>query len=143
VATTEQNRATARQFIDEVFNRKNLDHAQGVLADAFVEHSPVPGVAPDKAGTIEGFRVLLNGTPDLRVEIHDMVASGDRLAIRSTYSGTDVGGFAPGMPPTNKPYAMEGIDVVRFTDDGRVAEHWGIVDVPGAMSQLGLMPGQG
>ena len=32
---------------------------------------------------------------DMTAEIHDMVAAGDKVAIRATYRGTDEGGFIP------------------------------------------------
>ena len=143
MGSPEENKANTRRFIDEVFNRKNFDYAAGAIDESFVEHAPLPGLTPDKAGTIEQFRVLARGTPDIRYEIHDVIASGDRVAVRATYSGTDTGGFMPGMPATNKPYSMEGIDVVRWSNDGKVLEHWGIQDLPSAMVQLGLMPPPG
>ncbi|HLB63185.1 MAG TPA: ester cyclase [Actinomycetota bacterium] len=141
--TREQNKELVRRFIDEVFNKKNLDYAMEAISDDFVEHQVLPGMTPDKKGTMEQFRVLLEASPDMKAEIHELIASGDRVAIRGTYSGTDSGGFMPGMTPTNKPYSMEGIDIVRWGDDGRILEHWGILDVMGAMTQLGLIPAPG
>jgi predicted ester cyclase len=76
----------------------------------------------------------------MSAEIHDMVAAGDRVAIRATYRGTDKGGFIPGMPATGKPFEMEAIYIVRVDDEGRIAEHWGVVDTIGTMAQLGLLP---
>jgi predicted ester cyclase len=79
-------------------------------------------------------------SPDLTAEIHDMVAAGDRVAIRATHRGTDKGGFIPGMPATGKAFEMEAIYIVRVDDAGKIAEHWGVVDTIGTMGQLGLLP---
>jgi len=138
--TPEQNKETMRRFYDEVFNKKNLDHARETISDDFVEHEEFPGIPPDKEGAIKIFEMIFGGTPDMSAEVLDMVASGDRVAARAITRGTDTGGFMPGTPPTDKPYSMELIDIVRFDDGGKVAEHWGILDTMGAMGQLGLLP---
>src|SRR3990172_9976009 len=100
MATPEEAKEIARRFIDEVFNKRNLKHAEEVLSEGFTEHSPpFPGMGNDKASAIEGFRLLLDSSDDLRVEIVDLVSNGGRIAIRGRYSGTDTGGSAPGGPP--------------------------------------------
>jgi SnoaL-like polyketide cyclase len=45
----------------------------------------------------------------MTVDIHDMVAAGDKVAIRVTYRGTDKGGFIPNMPAAGKTFEMEAI----------------------------------
>jgi len=79
----------------------------------------------------------------MTAEIHDMIAAGDRVAIRATYRGTDKGGFVPGMPATGKAFEMEALYIVRVNEKGQIAEHWGVVDTIGTMSQLGLLPSRG
>jgi SnoaL-like polyketide cyclase len=73
----------------------------------------------------------------MKAEIHDIVATGDRVALRATYSGTDRGGFIPGMPPRGKPFAMETMYIIRVDEEGRIAEHWRVGDMIGVMGQLG------
>ena len=140
MTTADQNKQAVRRFFEEVFNGKNLDFARETLADDFVEHEGFPGLTPDKAGAIKTFETMFGTSPDLAAEILDIVASADRVAARAVLRGTDTGGFMPGMAPTNKPYSMEAIDIIRFDEDGRFAEHWGIMDMMGAMGQLGLLP---
>ncbi len=138
--TSEESRELIDRFTKEVFNNKNLQYAEEFLADDFVEHQEFPGITPDKKGAIEAFRLLFETSPDLTAEINEVIVSGDRVAIRGTFRGTDTGGFFPGMEPTNKPYVMESIDIVTIGDDGRFHAHWGIQDTMGAMQQLGLAP---
>ena len=141
MATPEEAKEIARRFIDEVFNKRNLKHAEEVLSEGFTEHSPpFPGMGSDKAAAIEGFRLLIDSSDDLHAEIVELVSDGERIAIRARYSGTDTGGFAPGVPPTGKRFDIEGIDVAVFGEDGRYVEHYGIADVMAAMDQLGLLP---
>jgi hypothetical protein len=54
----------------------------------------------------------------MTAEIHDMVAAGDKVAIRATYRGTDKGGFNPNMPATGKSFEMQAIYMVRIAEVG-------------------------
>jgi hypothetical protein len=76
----------------------------------------------------------------MTAEIHDIVATGDRVGIRATHRGTDEGGFIPGIPATRKGYEIEAIYVVRVNEEGKIAEHWGIVDTMGAMGRAPAAP---
>ena len=134
--TPEQNKETVSAFAREVFGSKNLDHARAWLADDFVEHQVFPGTTPDKHGAIESYRIFFAASPDMTAQIHDMVAVGDKVAIRAT----DNGGFIPGMPATGQTFAMDAFYLVRVNEEGQIAEHWGVVDTIGTMSQLGLLP---
>ena len=72
--------------------------------------------------------------------IHDVVAEGDRVAVRLTSKATQTGMFM-GMPPSGKTYEIEEIHLFRIVD-GKVAEHWHQGDFLGMMRQLGALPDQ-
>jgi predicted ester cyclase len=114
-----------------------------LVADDFVEHQVFPGTTPDKKGAIDSYRIFFEASSDMTAEIHDMVAAGDKVAIRATYRGTDEGGFIPNMPATGRAFEMEAMYLVRLNNEGQIAEHWGVVDTVGTMGQLGLLPTQG
>ena len=78
------------------------------------------------------------GLSDARFDIQDIVAEGDRVAVRLTSTATQTGDFM-GMPPTGAGYTIEEIHLFRISD-GRIAEHWHQGDMLGMMRQLGLMP---
>lgn len=141
--TPAENIETVSAFANEVFGNKNLEHAEEWLADDFVEHQVFPGTTPDKRGAIDSYRIFFEAVPDMKAEIHDVVAAGDRVALRATYSGTDEGGFIPGAPATGKHFEMETMYIIRLNDEGKIAEHWGIGDMIGVMGQLGLLPPAG
>ena len=138
--TPEENMQFVRSFAEEVFGSKNLKYAADWLADDFVEHQVFPGTTPDKKGAIDSYRIFFAASPDMMAEIHDMVAAGDKVAIRATYRGTDEGGFIPNMPATGMPFEMEAIYVVRINHQGQIVEHWSVVGTIGTMGQLGLLP---
>jgi SnoaL-like polyketide cyclase len=45
-----------------------------------------------------------------------------------------------GAPPTNKPFEVESIDIVKVNDEGKITDHWGITDTMTMVQQLGLTP---
>ena len=137
--TADQNKKLAREFGERVFNQHDIEYLKEILADDFVEHEEWPGIAPDRAGALQWFEHAFTTVPDLRCEIRHVIASGDKVAIHSTFMGTDEGGFLPGMPATGKSFEMDGIDIVRVNEDGKMAEHWGMSDAIGAMIQLGVI----
>ena len=60
--------------------------------------------------------------PDVVFTADDVISEDDRVAARFTIRGTQVGDFM-GVPPTNKPIVVTGIDIVRF-EGGKAMEHW-------------------
>ena len=140
MATPERNAATTRELIQRTMLEGDVAFAEEVIADSFVEHNPMPGGTGDKAGAIAMLTMMRELTPDMHIEVEDVIASGDKVAVRSTMTGTDTNGFMPGMPPTGKPFSMGAIDVFTFDDAGKNVEHYGVYDVMGAMGQLGLLP---
>ena len=66
---------------------------------------------------------------DLRFEIHDEIAEGDRVVQRVTMTGRHTG----------REVAMRQVHIWRIAD-GRIVEHWGSRDDLGLLTQLGLLP---
>jgi len=143
MASEEELKQKAREFDRRVFNEHDIAYVKDALADDFIEYSPPPGTTPDRDGVIATFEQMLRSMHDMRSEILDLVAYGNKVAIRSRLTGTDKGGFMPGAPPTGKEATAEAIDVAEFNDDGRMISHYGIFDMMGVMGQLGLLPPQG
>jgi len=110
-----------------------------LVADGFVEHQGGPGFAPDKEGMLDFFRAMLAAFPDLRMEVEDLLADGDRAVARVRVTGTHRGSFM-GIPPTGAAGDIQLIDIMRFDADGLVCEHWGVADMLSLMQQLGAVP---
>jgi predicted ester cyclase len=140
MTTPEENAATVRELIERVLNEGDIGFAEKTLSEGYVEQNPMPGGTADKAGAIAMFTMMRSQTPDTHIEVEDVIASGNKVAVRSTMTGTDTEGFMPGMAPTGKPFSMGAIDVFAFDEAGMNTEHYGVYDIVGAMGQLGLMP---
>lgn len=130
--------ANLRRIYDMI-NDGDFEGLGGLMADDFVEHEEAPGLSPTKDGVMEFFRAYKAGFPDLRFDLQDMLASGDKVVGRVRITGTHQGEFM-GMPPTGRSIDVQAIDILRFSDDGLAREHWGVFDAMMMMQQLGAMP---
>ena len=92
----------------------------------------------DYDGFIQNNIDFLTAFPDASFSIEDIVAEGDRVAIRAIGHATHTGPYR-GMPPTGKKIEVGMLGISRFTN-GKFAELWRISDRLGLMQQLGLMP---
>jgi steroid delta-isomerase-like uncharacterized protein len=137
--STEQNKALVRHMVEEVFNRGNMDQLDELLAPDFVEHEELPpGIPPGREAPKALFGMLHSAFPDFQATIEDIVAEGDKVVIRMTWTGTQKGEFM-GVPPTGKRISWAVIDIVRMVE-GKGVEHWGLMDQMSLMHQLGAMP---
>ena len=135
--STEANKSLARRIFEEALNGRNLAVLDELAASDYREHSPLPGQRTGLEGLRDRYAMVLKGL-DPQFTIEDVIAEGDRVVLRWTNSGTHVGEFL-GMPPTGKSFTTVGIEIWRV-QDGRLAEHWDVVDVFGQLMQLGLLP---
>jgi predicted ester cyclase len=85
---TEENKAAQRRIIDEVINRKDLDLVDELFSEEHQLHPDVPEVPRGPEGMKRTFAGLHEEFPDIQVEIESMVAEGDIVAVRLTFSGT-------------------------------------------------------
>jgi hypothetical protein len=130
--------ATVRRLY-ELINAGDIEGFARRLADDFVEHEQQPGLSPGKDGVIAFFRMQLAAFPDMHMDVEDVVADGDKVVARVRYTGTNKGDFM-GTPATGKSVDTHLFDMFLFDGDGRVREHWGVMDALAMMQQLGLVP---
>jgi hypothetical protein len=127
------------QRLYDLINAGDIDGFGRQLADDFIERDEIPGLPPTKDGVVQYFRIILAAFPDMRMDVQDSFASGDKAVARLRISGTHQSEFM-GIPATGKPVSVNLIDITRFGDDGLAREHWGVVDMLAMMQQLGVIP---
>lgn len=140
----EQNKALARQLVEEVLNRGDMSRADEFLAADFIEHEELPpGVPPGREAPKQLTTMLRSAFPDFKATINDLIAEGDKVVIHMTWNGTQQGEFMD-IPPTGKRISVGVFDILRIAE-GQIVEHWGLMDRMAMMQQLGVMPmpGQG
>lgn len=131
------NKATVRRYYDEVLNGGNVEALDDLAVEDYVEHDPLPGQGEKREGLKQRVRMLVGAfQPHFTVE--DVIAEDDRVVVRWTHTGRHAGDFL-GIPASGTAFRIAGIDVHRL-QDGRMAEHWHVVDQLGLMRQLGVVP---
>ena len=132
------NKAITQRFFDEVINGRNFDVIDEMVADDFVEHESFPGnptVGPEAPRA--NMQMFAASFPDFRITPDVMIGEGDLVAVMATMTGTHRGEFM-GIPPTNKSFEVQVMDVIQYRD-GKAIAHWGLTDQGAMMEQLGLM----
>jgi len=99
------------------------DLADRLFAPDFIDHNLQPGQGPGVQGVKDIVAVYHSVFPDLRVSNDDVVASGDRVTVRWSATGTHDGDQL-GVPATHRRVRLTGIDILRI-HEGRIAERWG------------------
>jgi len=102
-------------------------------------HGMVALRVPD--GYREWFGALFAAFPDLEFEILDVVAEGDKAAVRWRAAGTFTGGSFEGMIANGSSVEMEGCDVLTIRD-GLIVENRAYTNAAELARQLGAMPPQ-
>lgn len=119
---------------DAAMNEQDLTKLDEQLTEDFVDHSMPPGT-PKGVGPVKEWLDHVRGAfPDLAVRTEDMVAEGDRVAVRAVWTGTHLGAFRT-LSATGRSVRFEGMVFWRLEGE-RIAERWAQLDVSGLMEQL-------
>ena len=135
--STEQNKLIVRRLVTEAQIAGNVDVIDELLADDFVDHTPLEGLPGTREGVRMLFTALRAAFPDLRVDISEQIAEDDKVVTRKTFSGTHAGPFL-GLPPTGSPVTFEVIDILTIRDR-KICEHRVVLDKLGLLRQLGAI----
>lgn len=115
--TPEQNKALVLEAFDLLFNKRNYAAAERNWSERYIQHSA--HIAPGRDGLFNLVRTL-PGT--LRYENQLIVAEGDYVIAHGRFSGNGL------------PAAWIAADIVRM-EDGRLAEHWDVLQDEAAEAQ--------
>ena len=134
--STEQNKTISRRFRAEL-DKGNWSVVEELVSPNFVLH--VPGSPPiNREGMMQVLKMFYGAFPDLHTTFEEFVAEGDKVALRFTLIGTHKGDFQ-GIAPTGKTVNIAASVVDRIVD-GKLVEHWSLLDTMGMMQQLGVIP---
>jgi steroid delta-isomerase-like uncharacterized protein len=126
-------------------NARDLDGYLSRIDDSYVGQSETaPGPIRGREGVRQSIETLFRAFPDLRIEVEQIIASGDSVVTRLRATGTHKGNFA-GIAPTNKSIVMQACNVVEirngkaikgrlYADNATLFQQLGVLSLPKATS---------
>ncbi len=135
--SAQDNKAVIRRLVEEVYNEGNLDVVDELVAPDLFDHAAVL----EHQHGIDAFKHVITWVRDISSDVHydidDIIAEGDKVAVRMTQSGTQTGPIRD--IPTGRRFSVDHVHWFRLAD-GKVAEMWAVRDDLTRLQQLGLMP---
>lgn len=129
-----------RRIFDEILNKGNLDAADELMTEDFLDHGPMGDVQGREAfkGLVAQY---LAAVPDLHTEVEHLIQEGDTVGWVVRTTGTHSGDQL-GFPATNKSFETLSASIGRMRD-GRAVEHWSEQGMFPMLMQLGVLPPMG
>ncbi|WP_458070847.1 ester cyclase [Rhodanobacter sp. BL-MT-08] len=129
------NKYVVKRFNQEVIQEGRESSLHELMDDDFINRSAPPGTDNGALGMWNTFNnVLRPAMPDIKVEILDQVAEGDRVTTRKRITGTHLGTLM-GIEATHASISIDVIDIVRIRA-GKYLEHWGVNTLPSVLASL-------
>lgn len=129
---------------EEVWNGRDYDRIDDLVAEDFLQHGPVTGMETNgRDGLKKTVRQYHEAFSDLESHLNLVFCdeSGEYVCAHLTHSGTHDGELM-GIPATDREGAVDVTGIYRIEDD-RIAESWVLGDVYGLFNQLGTLPRTG
>jgi ketosteroid isomerase-like protein len=137
-ASEAEGKALVRRYFEEVLSGGDLALASDLFADEYVAHDPsLPPLPPGPGGVALHALASRTAFPDQRATVDDLLAEGDRVAVRFTLRGTHLGALLD-LAPTGRRVEVRGVAIYRLAG-GRIAEGWVGFDALGLLAQLGAL----
>lgn len=131
----DQNKAIVRQFF-EAIDAQDYNRFNELLAPGAILHGTAPQEDITADNSAQLLRPFYQALPDLAHSVEDIIAKGDRVAVRILIQATHKGDLM-GIPPTGNKLRYYQFAIFQIID-GKIKEGWRVTDSLGMMTQLGM-----
>jgi steroid delta-isomerase-like uncharacterized protein len=131
----EANKMVLGEFAQAVLVKKDLSAVDKYILPDYIQHNPL--VKQGASGFREFFSNWFECVPDWQCSVKKIVAEGDEVWVYGTYAGTLKKDWL-GITASGQEYSVDAIDIFRI-QDGKLAEHWDVMDIYGLFKQLGVI----
>jgi predicted SnoaL-like aldol condensation-catalyzing enzyme len=104
MSTSQQNKQTVARLFD-AFRAGDIDAFDELIVDDYIQHNPQAG------NGLQAVKAFFAPIGPVDVEVQRVIADGDLVAVHSNY----------------KTWNTAGVDIFRFNDDGKIIEHWDVL----------------
>lgn len=122
------NKELLKRFYKEVYQEWRMETADELLSPYFVSHDWPEG-QKGPAGFRDYYKVFKNAVPDAKYEVKDILADGDRVAVRWVMHAS-YRDYFPGIDikPAGQKVTLKGVAIYRI-ENGKLAERWVVSDL--------------
>src|SRR6476620_1390270 len=132
------NKQTCREYF-KAFLARDAAWLEKHVAKSFVRHDPgLDFEVRGPQGVLQLHDALMPGFPDMKLDLEDLVAEGEKVLVRLVIRATHTGPFGD-MAATGKRIEVPVLDLFQIRE-GVLIEHWAQLDNLGMLKQLGALP---
>jgi steroid delta-isomerase-like uncharacterized protein len=128
------NKALVRRYYEEMWNRWDFALAEQLIAEEIVFRGSLGAHVQGREGFKRYMRAVRQAFPDFHNQVEELIAEGDRVVARLTYTGTHQGELL-GIGATGRRGCYAGVALFRVAGE-RIVEGWVLGDVHGLLQQL-------
>ena len=114
MATSEANKETLARLFD-AFRAGDTEAFNELIVPDYKQHNPQAG------NGLQAVKDFFSRLGPVDVEVHRMIADGDFVAVHAHY----------------KTFNSAAVDIFRFGDDGKIIEHWDVLQAVPATTASG------
>ena len=134
-----ENKSLARRAMEELWTKGDLTVIDQLYSDDCVFHDlGSPEDIHGRDGLKQYARMYRTACPDLQCTVEEIMAEGDKVALRWVSRGTHQGDLM-GIAPTGKQVTFRGIQMQRISE-GKIEEEWAGFNTLGALQEIGAVP---
>ena len=132
--STGEHKELVRRYYEALWNFWDFALADDLVAEEVAFRGSPGQSVQGRDGFKDYMRAVRRAFPDFHNQVKELVAEGDRVVARLSYTGTHTGALL-GIAPTGRRVSYAGVALFRVAS-GQIAEGWVLGDLYGLVRQL-------